>query len=146
MNLVPSSAGRVTAFSLDQVWHIHCFLFRARWVFWVIWAEKRNKSCPSLIYSFYTSVKLHRPTGKILVAINCPNCLSRCQNSSTERPDRYLHSWSSIDHYTEFRHPNHRQFTSYPCFLSEDCIYPPFQLNDASLGASEVEKDSKKYL
>ena len=32
------SVGRVTAFSLEQVWRIHFFLFRARWGFWVIQA------------------------------------------------------------------------------------------------------------
>ena len=143
---VAPSGSRVTAFSIKQVWRIHCFLVRTRYH-----PSTKAKWNPVLAFLFYSflSVEPHRPTGKIrcllpfLVVINCPNCLSRCRNPSVERLERYLHSWSAIDRYTKFRHPNHREFTCHPWFFSEDSLYPPFQLNDPSLEASEVEKGSK---
>ena len=150
---VPPSAGPVSAFSFRASLANPLFPCSCPIGFLGNLSTSVMESRPSLFYSFLRSVQPHRPTGKIrcllafLVVINCPNRLSRCQNPSTESPERYLRSRSAADRSLyKISASQHCEFASQPWFLSEDCLHPPFQLNDASLGASEVEKGSKKHL
>ena len=48
---VPPSAGRVTAFSLEQVWQIHCFLVRTRYEILVIRDLGRSASIYFIVFT-----------------------------------------------------------------------------------------------
>ena len=101
-----------------------------------------------------SSVEPPGPTGKIsrplfsLQVKSRPNRLGRSKNhpTCTERPDRQLHSWAAMTRYEHFRRPSRYEIMSHPWVRSEDCLYSPFQLYDASLGASAVENGSKTHL
>ena len=67
------------------------------------------------------------PTGEIC-------CFSGCDISSTER--RYMIFWLLNQH----------KFTSHFWVLSEDCLYPPLRLNDASLCACAMKNGSKTLI
>ena len=61
---------------------------------------------------FFISVGPPSPTSKIphplkfLAFKTCPNCIGRSWNSSTERPERRLHSWSAMFTREHFRRPS----------------------------------------
>ena len=51
------------------------------------------------------------------------------------------------DNFTShFWRPSRYEIISHPWIRSEDCLYSPFQLYDASLGGSAVENGSKIHL
>ena len=62
----------------------------------------QGKSPDSHFIDFFISVGPPSPTSKIqppltfLAVKTCPNCIGRSWNSSTERPERQLHSWTTM--------------------------------------------------
>ena len=74
---------------------------------------------------FFLSVGPPSPTSKIphwlkfLSFRTCPNCIGRSWNSSTERPERQLHSWTAMFTTEHFRRPSLHETISHLC-LGED--------------------------
>ena len=76
----------------------------------------------------------------------CPNCIGRSWNSSTESPERQLHSWTTMFATEHFRHPSlHKTIWiektrqtrflryAYPCGINwnfNDSLYRPESLYD----------------
>ena len=54
-----------------------------------------------------------QPRLKFLALKTCPNCIGRSWNSSTERPERQLHSWTAMFTTEHFRRPSLRESISH---------------------------------
>ena len=69
----------------------------------------------------FISVGPTSPTSKIphplkfLALKTCPNCIGRSWNSSTERPERQLHSWTATFATKHFRRPSLHETFSHLC-------------------------------
>ena len=70
---------------------------------------------------FFISVGSPSPTSKIqhwlklLAFKTCPNCIGRSWISSTERPERQLHSWTAMFTTEHFRRPSLHETISHLC-------------------------------
>ena len=74
---------------------------------------------------FFISVGPPSPTSKIphpskvLAFKTCPDCVSRSWNSSTERPERQLHSWTAMFTTEHFRRPSLHETISRLCLRQD---------------------------
>ena len=101
--------------------YIAC-LAHAQIEFWVIlpfpW---QGKTTDSHFIDFFISVGPASPTSEIphrlkfLAFKTCPNCIGRSWNSSTERPERQLHSWTAMFTAEHFRPPSLHEAISHLC-------------------------------
>ena len=141
------TASRVSAVWFEPLLKACDFLFAARVAFWVILILWRNGSptililCRATLSYWQTS----RPLCSLEVKTR-PNCLGRSKNPSAEQPERQVHSWATMTRYEHFWRPSRYEIISHPWIRSGDCLYSPFQLYDASLGASAVENGLKTLL
>ena len=110
--------------------------------------EKRRT--PALIFhSFNVNVESPSTTSKISNPLNIlllqtpPNCLGRSWNPSTKRPERQLHSWTSMSATQHVWRLSQHEITSHLCFPSKGLPLPTSQLNDARMGVSAEENGSK---
>ena len=84
-----------------------------------IWWQ--GKIPDSHFIDFFISVRSPSPTSKIpprlkFVAFKTyPNCIGRCQHSSTQRPERQLHTWTAMFTTEHFRRPSMHETISHLC-------------------------------
>ena len=85
----------------------------------------QGKTPDSHFIVFFISVGPPSPTSKIthrlkvLAFKTCPDCVSRSWNSSTERPERQLHSWTAMFTTEHFRRPSLHETISRLCLRQD---------------------------